>query len=79
MHTWDILGWDKVAELHPQWKVDMTGARRWGKLVKFLEGDAGWGGGEGVLLTGVPLCLSLAGSDRTVLVGQQNLLQLTDL
>lgn len=35
--------------------------------------------GRGVLLTGVPLCLSLPGGDRTVLVGEQNLLQLTHL
>lgn len=35
--------------------------------------------GRGGLLTGVPLCLSLPGRDRTVLVGEQNLLQLTHL
>ena len=35
--------------------------------------------GMGVLLTGVPLCLSLPGGDRTVFVGEQNLLQLTHL
>ena len=35
--------------------------------------------GRGVLLTGVPLRLSLPGGDRTVLVGEQNLLQLTHL
>lgn len=31
------------------------------------------------LCSGVPLCLSLPGGDRTVLMGEQNLLQLTHL
>lgn len=43
------------------------------KLVIFLARRTGYG----ILLTGVPLCLSLPGGDRTVLVGEQNLLQLT--
>lgn len=54
----------------------MIGIRRLEKLLRFLERGAGW---IGVLLTGVPLCLSLPGGDRTVLMGEQNLLQLTHL
>jgi len=42
-------------------------------------GEVGGSAGSGVLLTGVPLCLSLPGGDGTVLMGQQNLLQLTHL
>lgn len=38
------------------------------------EGEVGW-----LLLTGVPLCLSLPGGDGAILVGEQNLLQLTHL
>lgn len=45
------------------------------KLVIFLARGTGYG----ILLTGVPLCLSLPSGDRTVLVGEQNLFQLTHL
>ena len=59
---------------------------QWCALVMTAPGKAtdseGWGGGgeggEG-LLTGVPLCLSLVCGDGTVLVGQENLLQLAHL
>lgn len=55
----------------------MIGVRRLEKLVRFLERACRQG--RGVLLTGVPLCLSLPGGDRTVLMGEQDLLQLTHL
>lgn len=61
----------KVSELYHHWWMEMIGVRRLEKLVRFLERG---GAGQGVLLTGVPLCLSLPGGDRTVLVGEQNLL-----
>lgn len=45
------------------------------KLVIFLPRGTAYG----ILLTGVPLCLSLPSGDRTVLVGEQDLFQLTHL
>lgn len=55
--------------------MEMICVRRLKKVVIFLARGTGYE----VLLTGVPLCLSLPGSNRTVLVGEQNLLQLTHL